>query len=195
MRPATLVFTHAVLLASFSTPLVALTPEQARVLEEISRDPQAKQEALAKLKSRGASSRTATMSSMSVAKTSGNAPTGVSASPSSASDTKPTDTINALLSQNQGKSWDAQQYSPCAGFSVLLRQDWSDFKNMAGFECPGDPGAQGAQISYSTDRIADNRQVTIHGTAAVLYNSATGSPPSDFIPYATSFGATCPRMT
>jgi hypothetical protein len=186
MRLASLALAH-IALVSCSAPLVALTPEQARVLEEISRDPQTKQEALARLKSNGAASRSAAATAPKVVvKAQPDGP----ASSGGASGTKQTSTINAVLAQNQGKPWYEKQYSTCPGFSVLLRQSWSDFNNVAGFECAADTaGAQGAQISYSDDRISNNRQVAIQGTAAVLYNSVTGNPPSDLIPYATSFGA------
>ena len=219
MRSAPLALTHIALLATFSTPLAALaqenrpqdnlTQDEKISLDGISRDPQKVQEAIARLKKvqEGAVARLksnnayARSAPASRSKPMVKAQPDASTTPVDAKADNKLDTINALIgqtppktvkeliAQNQGKPWYEKQYSKCAGFAVLLRQDWKDFTNVAGNECPGDPGKQGALISYSDDRIANNRSVAIKGTAALMYNSATGDPPNGFIPYATSFGA------
>jgi hypothetical protein len=219
MRPAPLAITHIALLATFSTPLAALaqnnrqqdnlTQDEKISLDAISRDPQKVQEAIARLKkvqeeavaglkSNNAYARSAPASR---SKPLVKAQPDASTTPVDAKAGNKLDTINALIgqtppktfkeliAQNQGKPWYEKQYSRCAGFAVLLRQDWQNFSNAAGNECPTDQGKQGAQISYSDDRIANNRAVAIHGTAALMYNSVIGDPPNGFIPYGTSFGA------
>jgi hypothetical protein len=218
MRPAPLALTHVALLATFSTPLAALaqdnhpqgnlTQDEMVSLEGISRDPQKVQEAIARLKKVQGDAVARLKSTNAYARSAPASKPVVKAQPDVAvapvdakADTKldtintlmgqtPPKTVKELIAENQGKPWYAKQYSKCPGFALLLRQDWKDFTNIAGNECPGDPGKQGAQISYSDDRIANNRAVNLKGTAALLYNSATGDPPDGFIiPYATSFGA------
>jgi len=101
---------------------------------------------------------------------------------------KPPDTITKLIQSNAGKIASERQYSPCAGWQFLLRQDWKDLGGAAGAACPQPPdNAQGAQISFANDLAAKNRIVTINGTAAVLYNSITGDVPPP-TPYAVSLG-------
>jgi hypothetical protein len=66
-----------------------------------------------------------------------------------------------------------QEVSPCAGFNILLRQDWKDIGLLS---CPqSTEKAAGAEISYSGDRIAKNNVFTARGTAAVYYNSVIDS--------------------
>jgi hypothetical protein len=99
------------------------------------------------------------------------------------------DAITKLIQSNANKAPLDRQYSPCAGWQFLLRQDWKDVGNAAGASCPKPPDqAQGAQISFANDLAAQNRIVTVNGTAAILYNSITGdvAPPT---PFAVSFGA------
>lgn len=61
------------------------------------------------------------------------------------------------------------QYSKCAGFQFLLRQDWKDFNLL---ECPGPTAdAAGAQISFTDDLANRNRIWAIDGTVAIVYNS------------------------
>ena len=62
-----------------------------------------------------------------------------------------------------------REFSPCAGLNVLLRQDWKDVGLLG---CPETTEkASGAELSYSSDRIAHNNVWTARGTAAVYYNS------------------------
>jgi hypothetical protein len=104
-------------------------------------------------------------------------------------ESKQPDAITQLLQSNERKAPSERQYSPCAGWVFLLRQNWKDVGNAAGAACPGPAAsAQGAQISFANDLAADNRVAAIHGTAAVLYNSITGDVPAP-MPYAVSFGA------
>jgi hypothetical protein len=98
------------------------------------------------------------------------------------------DAITKLLLANANKLPGARQYSPCAGWVFVLRQNWKDIGSLAGASCPDAPTkAQGAQISFANDKAANNQVVTINGTAAAVYNSITGDVPGQ--PYAVSFGA------
>jgi hypothetical protein len=102
---------------------------------------------------------------------------------------KQPDAITQLLQRNAGLPPSERQYSPCAGWNFILRQSWKDLGNAAGAACPDSPDkAQGAQISFADDRAANNRVVTVNGTAAVLFNSITGDVPAP-LPYAVSVGA------
>lgn len=77
------------------------------------------------------------------------------------------------------------EYSGCPGFKFLLRQDWKDIGFL---ECPkAAADAVGAEIAYADDRAAHNRIWSMNGTAALVYSSATSSPPEWWMPYYTSF--------
>jgi hypothetical protein len=102
---------------------------------------------------------------------------------------KKPDAITELIRSNEGKPPSERQYSPCAGWNFILRQDWKDLGGIAGRACPGPAAdAQGAQISFANDLAANNRIATINGTAALIFNSVTGDVPPP-MPYAVSFGA------
>jgi hypothetical protein len=102
---------------------------------------------------------------------------------------KEPDAITLLIQSNAGKAPSERQFSPCAGWKFILRQDWKDLGNAAGAACPGPAdAAQGAQISFANDLAARNRIATINGTAAVIFNSITGDVPAP-TPYAVTFGA------
>jgi hypothetical protein len=78
------------------------------------------------------------------------------------------------------------QFSRCAGLIALLRQDWQD---VAIGSCPDTVDkATGAQISYSDDRVANNRVWSAQGTAALLYNSIIANDPQAVSLFDTSFG-------
>jgi hypothetical protein len=82
-----------------------------------------------------------------------------------------------------------KEYSPCAGLTLLLRQDWKDIGIMG---CPGpattDKSA-GAELSYAQDRVARNGLLTARGTAAVYFSSWVDTPPVPGAPYDQAFGA------
>lgn len=61
-------------------------------------------------------------------------------------------------------------YKGCSGFVPLLRQDWKDIDFAS---CPqAIDKATGAQFSVSNDRIKNNVNWLVHGTAALLYNTS-----------------------
>jgi hypothetical protein len=148
--------------------------------------PQAKQQALSLLNS---SSKIPGNSTQRKSKTNTKKATPTEKTAAASSESKQPDTITQLLQSNEHKAPSERQYSPCAGWVFLLRQNWKDVGNAAGAACPGPAAsAQGAQISFANDLAANNRVAAIHGTAAVLYNSITGDVPAP-MPYAVSFGA------
>jgi hypothetical protein len=163
-----------------------LKEAEGKVLDEISSDPQAQQEALARLKGKSVSRASArTSSSKPGSKQEAHAQLITVALPP-----KNSDAISELLSKNTNKPASERQYSKCPGWVPLLRQDWKDLGNAVGNECPDSvDSAQGAQISFANDMVANNRTTTIQGTAALIYNSVTGNSPDQLTPYAISFGA------
>jgi hypothetical protein len=183
MKSATRAALTVVLLINFSSALLArsLTPEEREMLDGINSDPEARQQASAHLKPK---------TTKKVAQTrKGSAADSTSKQPDTISTPKQPDTITQLLQSNEHKAPSERQYSPCAGWNFILRQNWKDVGNAAGAACPGPAAdAQGAQISFANDLAANNRVVTINGTAAILYNSITGDVPAP-LPYAVSFGA------
>jgi hypothetical protein len=97
--------------------------------------------------------------------------------------------IADLLTKNENKPWADRQYSPCAGLDLLLRQSWTDIGIISGSQCPTTVDkAQGAQITYTSDRIANNSVTAINGTAALVYSSVTGNPTVPVTPYEMTFG-------
>jgi len=77
------------------------------------------------------------------------------------------------------------EFSPCAGFKFLLRQDWKDIGFL---DCPKKAAdATGAEIAFADDRANHNRTWSLNGTAALVYSSLTSDPPSWWMPYYTSF--------
>src|SRR5881394_3231880 len=50
---------------------------------------------------------------------------------------KEPDAITLLIQSNAGKAPSERQFSPCAGWKFILRQDWKDLGNAAGAACPG----------------------------------------------------------
>jgi hypothetical protein len=50
---------------------------------------------------------------------------------------KKPDAVTKLIQSNAGKVPSERQYSPCAGWTFVLRQDWKDLGNAAGPACPG----------------------------------------------------------
>src|SRR6266851_1003529 len=97
------------------------------------------------------------------------------------------DPLPTLPHKNETNISAPQQYSACPGLNLLLRQDWNDIGYL---NCPQPvEDATGAQISFTDDRAANNRVTAIHGTAALVYNSVTGTPQSPLAPYDTSLGA------
>jgi hypothetical protein len=158
-----------------------LTQEQLKVLQQISADPKARQAALAIIQPKDGSSRTLAKAPAVITKAAP-APGANSTAP------KP-DAITTLLSKNENKPAAERQYSKCPGFNFLLRQNWADAGIIAGKECPDSVDkATGAQVSYTNDRVANNRIVAIDGTAALIYNSIIGNTPGQITPYETSFG-------
>ena len=80
-----------------------------------------------------------------------------------------------------------RQFSACAGWTFLLRQDWKDIGLLG---CPETTDkAAGAELSYSDDRVARNGVFTARGTAAVYYTSMTDVPTTPNGPYYQAFGA------
>jgi hypothetical protein len=75
-----------------------------------------------------------------------------------------------------------EELSPCAGFKLLLRQDWKDIGLLACPEATAD--ADGAEISYSHDRVSNNSVWNLQGTAGVFYSSLLDAPGA----YYKSFG-------
>jgi hypothetical protein len=162
-----------------TVPAKSLTPEQIQMLDTIASDPVAKQQAISQLSSASKPQSKTKMKSATQKKNTA-AASSTSAQP---------DAITKLIQSNEHKAPGERQYSPCAGWQFILRQDWKDLGNAVGAACPGSAAsAQGAQISFADDLAASNRIVTINGTAAVLYNSITGDVPAP-TPYAVSFGA------
>jgi hypothetical protein len=158
-----------------------LSAEEKDILNAINSDPEAAREALARL----GNARVTSAQLKSLAKTKKAAQTQPAASLTS----DQPDAITKLMQSNEHKAPIQQQYSPCAGWNFIVRQNWKDVGSAAGASCPGPAAnAQGAQISFADDRAANNRVVTINGTAAILYNSITGDVPAP-LPYAVSFGA------
>ena len=125
-------------------------------------------------------------------KSSSTAPTVVAKAPppatASSASAKP-DAITALLTKNERKPPSEQQYSQCPGFNLLLRQNWADTGIIAGSQCPDTVDkATGAQLSFTDDRVKNNRTAIINGTAALIYNSVTGDTPGQITPYEISYG-------
>jgi hypothetical protein len=170
-----------VVLISLS-PGTSAGPLSPEVLNAINSDPEAVREALARVdKGRAASAQVKTR-----AKNKKATQTKDSATASPSSDEA--DAITKLIQANAGKAPLDRQYSPCAGWTFILRQNWKDLGSNAGASCPGPAiGSQGAQISYANDKAANNQVVTINGTAAVVYNSVTGDVSG--LPNAVTFGA------
>ena len=78
-----------------------------------------------------------------------------------------------------------QEFSPCAGFKFLLRQDWKDIGFL---ECPKEAAdAVGAEVAFTDDRFNKNRIWSVDGTAALVYTSATSDPDEWWIPYYKTF--------
>ncbi|MDX3965520.1 MAG: hypothetical protein QHD01_02835 [Bradyrhizobium sp.] len=77
------------------------------------------------------------------------------------------------------------EFSPCAGFKFLLRQDWKDIGFL---ECPQSVDkATGAELAFANDIANHNRILSANGTAALVYSSLTSDPPLWWTPYYTSF--------
>jgi hypothetical protein len=151
-----------------------LTPDQIKLLQQINANPKQRSAAMALLQQNGAP-----------APSPSNKPTKSKA----ATPAPQQDAIIALLAKNENKLAAQKQYSPCAGFNLLLRQNWADTGIIAGNECPDTVDkATGALVSFTDDQIAKNRTVLIDGTAALIYNSVTGDTPGQITPYETSFG-------
>ncbi len=185
MRAHECVVSIIALLASVVPSLAdqaVLTQEQLKVLQEISADPKARQAALAIIQGNNKSPET---SKIVPAATNKAASVPDANSPPAP---KP-DAITALLSKNEKKPPAERQYSPCPGFNFLLRQNWQDTGIIAGKECPDSVDkATGALVSFTNDRVANNRIVAVNGTAALIYNNITGDIPGQITPYETSFG-------
>jgi hypothetical protein len=161
----------------------SLTPEQIAALDAIRSDPEATQQAQSRL---GSPAKAGVASAQPKSKVKA---TQTKKSGTAAPVSKEPDDITKLIQANEHKAPSERQYSPCAGWTFILRQDWNDLGNAAGAACPGSAAkAQGAQISFANDLAAHNRIATINGTAAVLFNSVTGDVPPP-APYAVSFGA------
>jgi hypothetical protein len=147
-----------------------LSPDLARVLDQLKSNPKLKQRFLAEL------NRTKSKSQAKVG-------------PAAKETPKEPDAITKLIQSNMDKPPSERQYSRCAGFVFFLRQDWKDVGSAAGAACPDAADeAQGAEISFANDLAAKNRIATLKGTAAVIYNSITGDVPFPR-PYAISIGA------
>jgi hypothetical protein len=172
-----------VFLAGFSAAVSAkpLSPELiAELKAAIQEDPEARQQLHSLVES--ASKGQAKLAQPKKTKAKSGIQTAASSPP------KEPDAITKLIQNNLNKAPLDRQYSPCAGWKFILRQDWKDLGNAAGAACPDSPDkAQGAQLSFANDLVAKNRIVTINGTAAVLYNSITGDVPPP-TPYAVSLG-------
>jgi hypothetical protein len=169
--------------ASSASSAKSLTPEQIAALDAIKSDPEATQQAQSRL---GLPSKLGIASAQSKSKIKA---TQTKKSSTAGPASKEPDQITKLIQANEHKEPSERQYSPCAGWSFILRQDWKDLGNAAGAACPGPATmAQGAQISFANDLAAHNRIATINGTAALLFNSITGDVPPP-TPYALSFGA------
>jgi hypothetical protein len=175
----------AVLLVSLPSGLSA-QPLSQEEKEKLINDPEARQEALSLINSIS-KERVASAQLKSKANNKKVSPTQKSAGGNPTS--KQPDAITQLLQSNEHKAPTERQYSPCAGWNFIVRQSWKDLGNAAGAACPDAAAkAQGAQVSFANDLAANNRVVTINGTAAVLYNSITGDVPAP-MPYAVSVGA------
>jgi hypothetical protein len=175
------VLTVIFLIGVSSAPLAAsLTPEQIAALDAIKSDPEATEQARSRLGLKPKATVTSVQLKKGKAK---------SSTPAVAATSKEPDAITQLIQSNEHKAPNERQYSPCAGWNFIVRQDWKELGNAAGAACPGPAAnAQGAQISLANDLAANNRIVTINGTAAVLFSSITGDVPPP-MPYALSFGA------
>lgn len=80
-----------------------------------------------------------------------------------------------------------KEFSPCAGFKFLLRQDWKDIGFL---ECPQSVDkATGAEVAFTNDLGKHNRILSANGTAALVYSSLTSDPPFWWMPYYTSFAS------
>lgn len=162
-----------------------LSPEYIRMLDDVRSNPKLRQRALAVLNATSGKPHASNRSKSKAAPK----PDGETQQSAGTGSLKKPDAITQLIQSNENKVPIERQYSPCAGFVFLLRQDWKDVGNAAGAACPGPAAnAQGAQISFANNLAAQNRIVTIHGTAAVLYNTITGDVPFP-LPYAFSIGA------
>jgi hypothetical protein len=81
----------------------------------------------------------------------------------------------------------SRQFSPCAGLTFLLRQDWKDIGILG---CPATTDkAAGAEVSYSNDRVARNGLFTARGTAAMYFSSLVDIPAVPSAPNYQAFGA------
>jgi hypothetical protein len=161
-----------------------LTPEQVAALDAIKSDPEATQQAQLRL---GSAPKTPDTSAQPKAKTKSDTQAKKSAAAAPAPEEP--DAITKLIQINEYKAPSERQYSPCAGWKFVLRQDWKDLGNAPGTACPDSAAnAQGAQISFANDMAAKNQIATINGTAALLFNSISGDVPAP-TPYAVSFGA------
>jgi hypothetical protein len=177
------------LLAS-SSPVLAekLSDEERAVLQKIKLDPQKQRDAFNELAPKNIRPNPALAPARTIAARSKSA-APVPAANIDATAKQP-DAITTLLKKNEGKSPENRQYSSCAGLNPYLRQDWKDIGIISGAQCTDSVDkAQGAQASYTTDRIANNRIASIHGTAALVYSSVTGDIPGQITPYETTFGA------
>jgi hypothetical protein len=162
-----------------------LTPEQIAALDAIKSDPEATQQAQSRL---GLASKASVTSARPKSKAKANSVIQAQDSVAAAPTSKQPDAITKLIQSNEHIAPIERQYSPCAGWNFILRQDWKDLGNAAGAACPGSAAnAQGAQISFANDLAAKNQIATINGTAALLFNSITGDVPAP-TPYAVSFG-------
>lgn len=68
----------------------------------------------------------------------------------------------------------AVELSKCAGWTLLLRQDWKDIGLIT---CPDTTEkAKGAELSFSYDRVVSNQIWNLHGTAGLVYSSLLDAP-------------------
>jgi len=72
----------------------------------------------------------------------------------------------------------------CSGWIALLRQDWKDI----GFaSCPQSIAkANGAQATFTDDRVKNNVNWSLHGMGALLYNTSSESGYSSIGAYVTA---------
>lgn len=142
-----------------------LSPAEKNMLDRIGRDPALKAQALARLSKTPATERRAKV--------------GPGAS-----------VTRGAMAQASASATEAtahpDQQSKCAGFQILLRQDWKDFDLL---KCPGAAeDATGAQVSYTNDIASGNHVWAIDGTAAVVFNSLM-TPDLWWQPTYLNFGA------
>jgi hypothetical protein len=157
----------AFLLLAANAAHAALTPDEKAMLERISRDPDARAEAIVRL------SKPQQQRAFLPART---------VKPVQVATLPPEPAAVARVKTSSGHS----EESTCAGFKFLLRQDWKDIDLL---KCPGDPkDAAGAQISYTDDLAGRNRIWAIDGTAAINYNSLM-DPTYWWQPTYTNYGA------